>query len=93
VPIPGSLNLQAGYVVNITIQQTGIGPTGPYPINTVYSQPLTQSYLNQGLSFIGSEVCVFRNYPTNTNYTLRLEITDTTGLLVAIATNLLMRIV
>jgi len=91
--VPASLVLQANHVVNITIQQTGSGPTGPYPTSTVYSKPLTQDYLNLGLTFIGSEVCTLKNFPTNTNYTLKLEIIDTTGLLIALATNFLIRIV
>lgn len=86
--LPSTLTLQAGYTVNASLQLTGKNPPGPFAtVRGIYSQPLSQQDLSLSRTSIDIKITSHFSFPKNVILTLRVNIVDISGAVIAVSTN------
>jgi hypothetical protein len=82
--------LTAGDKITVTLQRNGNTPSGPYPPQQIFTEVLSNQRIQTAATFgfIGIEICTFKSLTPNTNYILRINITDTLNTVKIISTNL-----
>lgn len=81
----------------ISVQRNGSGPAGPYPVNVISLESIEQQKMNTAMNtppnYFNLNVSMFKTMIKNSNYTLRITLTDSSGMVKALAPNILIMII